>query len=82
MGTETMQAIKLSGQITPQHQLLIELPDDIPDGPAEVIILIQKPLRSVSPRSLLEFIDRLPLGRTNKRETIDKRLQQERESWS
>lgn len=77
-----MQAIKLSGQITPQHTLLLDLPDDIPDGPAEVIILIPKPSVNKSPISLVEFIDQLPLGRVNKREAIDIRLQQERESWS
>jgi len=76
-----MQAIKLSGQITPQHTLLLDLPADIPDGPAEVIILIPKPLRKKSATSLEEFIEQLPLERANKREAIDIRLQKERESW-
>jgi hypothetical protein len=62
--------------------LQINLPDDIPDGSAEVIILIPTPSGDASTKSLMDFLDQLPSRTSMSREAIDARLEQERESWS
>jgi hypothetical protein len=52
-----MHADKLAVTVRPDHRLAIDLPDDFPQGPAEVIVLAQvrtavDPPRGSSPSSL------------------------------
>lgn len=44
-----MHAHKLNVTVQPDHRLAIDLPDDFPQGPAEVIVLAQ--VRAVPPVS-------------------------------
>jgi hypothetical protein len=36
-------AVKLHGVVTPDHRLEVELPDEVPPGPAEIILLTGQP---------------------------------------
>ena len=54
-----MKTIKLTAYITQSHHLVLDLPDVLPEGAAEVIILVQDAPRPASEESLREFFKAL-----------------------
>lgn len=80
-----MRAVKLTGTITGDHKLMLDLPDDLPTGPAEVIVLVNEAsaVSTDADESFEAFLDSLgksPHRRRSKAE-IDRYLEQERNSW-
>ena len=77
-----MRAIKLQSHVEKDHTLSIRLPEDVEEGPAEVIVLV--PEATKRPRhSLEDFLTRLSQTprRARSKEEIDRDLQEERDSW-
>lgn len=79
-----MHAIKLKVHIGPDKRLIIDLPDDVQEGIAEVILLtddaISEPRRHANFNEWLDsFLKNRPSGVS--REEIDKRIEEERNSW-
>jgi hypothetical protein len=83
----TMRALKLPARITENHDLYIELPEDVGEGPAEVIVLLpesaEEGARQPSGWSLDDFLGRPPVDPrlTRSKGEIDDYLRAERESW-
>jgi len=79
--TPVMRAIKLQTQVEKDHTLHLRLPEDVKEGPAEVIVLVPE---AAEPRhTLADFLAHLsdrPRTTRNKEE-IDQYLQEERASW-
>jgi hypothetical protein len=77
-----MRAIKLQTRVPHDRTLSIQLPDDVEEGLAEVIVLVpdRRPRKSLS---LQEFLTELSRHRRSARsqEDIDAELRRERESW-
>lgn len=80
-----MRAVKLTGTITSNHKLMIDLPDDLPTGPAEIIVLVD--VASAVPsdaedrfEAFLEGLETSPHRQRSKAE-IDQYLEEERSSW-
>jgi len=77
-----MRAFKIQGYVEQDHTLSLQLPEEVPEGPVEVIVLI--PERVSKPaHSLNDFLDRLaglPRQVLSKDE-IDHHLERERQSW-
>ena len=77
-----MRAIKIQAHVEKDHTLSLKLPDDVREGPAEVIVLV--PDKASKPvHSLDDFLDRLasrPRHALSKDE-IDRHLEGERQSW-
>lgn len=80
-----MRALKLKAQVTRDHSLHLQLPEDVQEGPAEVIVLISGGEAADRPAagSLADFLAAPPidprLSRT--KEAIDRSLQEERRAW-
>jgi len=78
-----MQALKLKTYITKDHRLELDLPEDTPEGAAEVIVLVQDSPESTAEESLRDFfkaLDASPRPRTSKEE-IDRYIEETRNSW-
>lgn len=81
-----MRAIKLKSRVSSDHRLNVQLPEDVPEGEAEVIVLVSEREEEVAVRqqtALKEFfahLDRLSIPRRTKEE-IDRYLDEERASW-
>jgi len=78
-----MQAVKLQTYITKNHRLELDLPDDMPEGAAEVIVLVQDLKESTGEESLRDFfkaLDASPRPRMSKEE-IDRYIDETRNSW-
>lgn len=77
-----MRAIKLRGQVTRDHALHLQLPDDIEEGPAEVIVLVDK-TGDDSNVGLAEALDESAVDPRfiRSKEAIDRDLLAERNSW-
>jgi len=78
-----MQAIKLTTYIDKNHRLELDLPDDLPEGAAEVIVLVQDSPKPASEESLRDFFKRLdasPRPRMSA-EAIDRYIEETRNSW-
>jgi hypothetical protein len=82
-----MRAIKLTSHIGKDHRLEICLPEDVPEGAAEVIVLVPDPPQcreDNDPRLYLETFFR-DLDATDRprltQEEIDRYLEEERVSW-
>ncbi len=81
-----MRAIKLKAQVTRGHTLHLELPDDIEEGPAEVIVLVEgadSAFVDTEAGSLADFMSRPPVDRRFElsKEKIDQQIRAERDSW-
>jgi hypothetical protein len=77
-----MRAIKLQTHIGKDHTLSVKLPEDMAEGPAEIIVLVQEPAKRAG-HSLADFLRTLseqPRS-TRSKEEIDRDLERERESW-
>lgn len=77
-----MRAIKLQTHVTKDHTLRIRLPDDVREGPAEVIVLVPETKEKAAPL-LSDFLATLTTRprRIRSKEEIDRDLAHERESW-
>ena len=82
-----MRAVKLPAQVTSDHTLLLQLPEDIGEGPAEVIVLVadREEGEPSQPQvgTLEEFLASPGVDRrfTRSKAEIDDYLRAERESW-
>jgi hypothetical protein len=77
-----VRAIKLNTTVARDHTLRLQLPDDVREGPAEVIVLV--PEGAARPtRTLKDFLTELAAQprHIRTREEIDCDLEQERRSW-
>lgn len=76
-----MKAVKLDAQIQPDHTLRLQLPEDVAEGPAEVIVLVPEETRDrPSLSQVLEELDRRTHPRRS-RSDIDRQVKEERDSW-
>jgi hypothetical protein len=77
-----MRAIKLQTHVDRDHMLRIRLPEDVREGPAEVIVLVPEVTDKATP-SLSDFLSTLAdrPRRIRSKEEIDRDLAAERESW-
>jgi hypothetical protein len=78
-----MQAIKLTTYIDKNHRLELDLPDDLPEGAAEVIVLIPdapEPAGGESLRDFFNALDAAPRPGMGKEE-IDRYIEEVRNSW-
>ncbi len=80
-----MRAVKLPAQVNKDHTLHLQLPEEIREGPAEVIVLVPEPTADDQPEgaSLEDFLARPRVERQfiRSKEEIDDYLREERESW-
>ena len=78
-----MHAFKLNAHIDHNHRLEIQLPADVPEGNAEVIVLIPHPPSPAVEglRSFFDNLDRHPPQQRYSKEEIDAYLANERASW-
>lgn len=79
-----MYAHKYETVIRADHRITIELPDNFPEGEAEVIVLTKSPQGAPSKsETLIDFLDWLktqpPSGRS--KEEIDAQIAEERAAW-
>ena len=78
-----MQAIEMTANITPDHELHLKLPDHAATGPARVIILYEAASTEPASGSLDDFLTQLPKnveGGLSHREIVD-RIDEERAAW-
>lgn len=77
-----MRAIKLEAEVGSSRSLRLELPEDVPMGLAEVIVLVPEESPPTS-QTVAEFLATLRInpaaGRS--KEQIDRELDGERASW-
>ena len=78
-----MRAIKLQTHVDRDHIVRLKLPEDVQEGPAEVIVLVPEAVSETPAPSLRDFLADLALRprKTRSREEIDRDLEQERASW-
>jgi hypothetical protein len=76
-----MRAVKLEGRVQSDHTLRVRLPEDVEEGPAEIIVLLPETQGPRPPLSAV--IDSLAGGPRPHRQKgeIDRSLDEERESW-
>ena len=77
-----MRAVKLEGRVRPDHTLRLRLPEDVEEGPAEVIVLLPEHKEEARPTlsAVLDSLDQTPRPQRRKSE-IDRYLADERGSW-
>jgi len=77
-----MRAIRLNTHVAKDRTLLLKLPEDVQEGPAEVIVLVpeaaDRPAHTV--QDFLAGLSARP-RRIRTKEDIDRYLERERESW-
>jgi hypothetical protein len=80
-----MRAIKLQARIGSDHMLHLQLPVDLAEGPAEIIVLVPDATEPESDNktNLETFLDKLERGprHIRSKDEIDRYLTEERESW-
>lgn len=78
-----MQAIELTTNITPNHELHLKLPDHAATGPARVIILFDVACASPVKGNLDDFLERLPRNTSGglTHAEIMRRVDEERAAW-
>lgn len=77
-----MRAIKLKAQIGTDHTLHLQLPDDVDEGPAEVIVLVEgdpEPVQGSG--TVADFLATHRVTSPRSKEEIDSYLRTERDSW-
>ena len=78
-----MRTLKLMGHVSKDHTLQLELPVDVDEGPAEVIVLLPEKSLMAQHDTITSFLKSLSNLRipTRSKEEIDRYLQEERNSW-
>ncbi len=78
-----MRAIKLRSHVDETRTLHLKLPDDVQQGPAEVIVLVPDAKAEKPAPTLSAFL--AELGKTRRhirsKDEIDRALEEERASW-
>jgi hypothetical protein len=76
-----VRAVKLKGRVEPDHTLRVRLPEDVGEGPAEVIVLL--PERTGTKPSLPAVLTSLQDASRHRRRKaeIDQALEEERAAW-
>lgn len=76
-----MRTVKIEGRVGPDHTLRVRLPEDVEEGPAEVIVLL--PERKGTRPPLADLLDSLAQASRpdRRRSEIDGDLGEERASW-
>lgn len=78
-----MRTVRLKARITANHELHCTLPEDLPAGPAEVIVRVEdggpRP-RGASLQDFMRRVDEDPIEILSKEE-IDAYIEAERASW-
>lgn len=82
LSRKNMRAIKLQTHVTKDRTLRLTLPDDVQEGPAEVIVLVSEPMDREG-HTLHDFLSRLSTRprEVSSKEELDRYLEHERESW-
>jgi len=77
-----MRSLKLNAQISSDHILHLSVPPEVPEGPAEVILLLPEAPRQPDGtlRDFLRDLSRCP-RKVRSKEDIDRALAAERGSW-
>lgn len=81
-----MKALKLAAEVV-DHRLDLQLPEDIDEGPVEIIVLVPQGGRDASRQAggwtLDEFLSRPRVDSRyiQSKEQIDELVRRERESW-
>lgn len=78
-----MHAIKLNAHIDHNHRLEIQLPMDVPEGDAEVIVLIASnvPNEALRRRHLEDLLEQSAGSAGRSAADIARQLSRERDSW-
>jgi hypothetical protein len=82
-----MRAVKIAAAVSKDHTLYLELPEEIGEGPAEVIVLVRDSAEQAEAQSdgwsLDEFLaeSRLDPRFTRSKEEIDAHVRAERQAW-
>lgn len=78
-----MKAVRLNAIVGEDHRLQILVPEEIPVGEVEVIVLASTPSSAPAEQTLDDLfaeLDRMPHKRLTK-EDVDRYLAEERASW-
>ncbi|MCU0836321.1 MAG: hypothetical protein MUC77_18115 [Chromatiaceae bacterium] len=78
-----MQAVRLNAVLGDDHRLQVVVPEEIPVGEVEVIVLATSPTPARAEQTLSELfaeLDRMPHRRLTKEE-VDRYIAEERASW-
>ena len=85
-----MQTLKLRDTVKRDHQLVLVLPPDFPEGDVDITVRSAEAPQTVDAdiaqqqrddlRSFFEFLNTLPASGRTKAE-IDRQIQEERDSW-
>ena len=78
-----MKAIRLNAVLDDDHRLQLAVPDEIPVGPVEVIVLANPDATDRGSQdlgALFDAIDQMPAA-PRTREEIDRAIAEERSSW-
>lgn len=75
-----MRANKLQARVKKDHTVSLRLPEDVEEGPAEVIVPVSDAANRHA-HSLGDFLARLPFRHCSKAE-IDRYLEQEHQTWN
>jgi len=78
-----MRAIRLVGRVGTDGTLSVSLPPDVPEGPAEVIVMIPDGAQGAGNGALDAFLQNLRQSdrHVRSKEEIDRSLAAERSAW-
>jgi len=80
-----MQAARLTAVIPPNREVILRVPDEIPVGEAEILVLAKENGSdgTGSGSALVEYLASLhgPSRAARTKEDIDRQLREERDSW-
>ena len=78
-----MQAIELTANISPDHELHLKLPNHAATGPARIIILFESDTAPPVQGNLDDFLMHLPRNRSGgiNHSEIVQRIDEERSAW-
>ncbi len=83
MRPHMMQAVRLNAVLDDDRRLQLAVPEEIPVGPVEVIVLSNQGARDRAAENLgalFDEIDQMP-ARPRTREDVDRAIAEERASW-
>jgi|GEM_PF-2549923 DUF1009 family protein len=81
--TSTMRAVRMAGYVNGDHTLRLDLPKDVEEGPAEVIVLVPEKIPESNQTTLETFFQNLERAgrKVISKEEIDRSIDNERNSW-
>ena len=74
-----MRAVKLKAFLTPTRELRLYIPKEVPEGPVEVLVLSEQARPKTTIQEVIKSLR--PDRATIDRQTLDARIQTERDSW-